>query len=423
MLFMLLFFLPGRAAAQQYKTDTLSLEIYFQQGKSALDAGFRGNGARMESFYASVISRMQEPGVLIRSIFVRASASPEGATEFNRNLSQDRARALGDWLTETLGVNPGLILTDAVGADWEGLARLIETCDEPWKDEALQIIRHSSNRKQALQLLSGGNAWTWMSEHLFPELRFAQGSVSCVIATPVQPEPIRDTVYIKTQTTVTDTVFVSPGVAALTPEVVKAYNKERRKADFTGKKMIFAVRTNALAVPLANIGVEVPIGKRWSVGIDYYYPWIWRPHHAEGLDYSGKCFELQALDIEGRYWFAPRKSNQPAQRLLGHSVGLYAAAGHYDFEQNFTGHQGEFYNVGVDYLYALPIFGGRLHLEFELGIGYIYSPSQPYDTFVAGEKAFRRKGVTQKTSWFGPTRAQVSLVWPIYVNIKKGGDK
>ena len=418
---MLLLFLPGRVAAQQYKTDTLSLELYFRQSKSELDPGFRGNGERMEAYRAALVKAVQEPGVYIRSINVRAAASPEGSAEFNRNLSQERARNLGAWLTDTLGVNPGLIWTEAIGADWEGLTRLLEGTQEPWKEDAMNIIAQGKDRNRELRALRKGEAWSWMSENLFPELRFAKGTVVCVIAIPVQPEPERDTVYI--HTTVKDTVVVSGGIETLTPEVVKAYEKKRRQADLTGKKMIFAVRTNALAIPLVNIGVEVPIGKRWSVGIDYYYPWIWRPHHAEGLDYSGKCFELQALDIEGRYWFAPRKSNQPAQRLLGHSVGLYAAVGHYDFEQNFSGHQGEFYNVGVDYLYACPIFGGRLHMEFELGIGFIYSPSQPYDTFEVGGKAYRQKGVTHYTRWFGPTRAQVSLVWPIYVNVKKGGGK
>ena len=232
-------------------------------------------------------------------------------------------------------------------------------------------------------------------------------------------EPLRDTVYV--YKTVVDTVYVTTGAEALTPEMVRAYEQERRKANLTGKNMLFAFRTNALAIPLANVGLEVPLGKRWSLAVDYYYPWLLRPNHATGLDYSGRCFELQALDVEGRFWFAPRKDKQSAQRLLGHSVGIYAAAGQYDFELDFSGHQGEFYNVGVDYLYACPVFGGRLHMEFELGIGYIYSPAQPYDTFEAGGKAFRRKGVTQYARWFGPTRAQVSLVWPIYVNAKKGG--
>ena len=70
-------------------------------------------------------------------------------------------------------------------------------------------------------------------------------------------------------------------------------------------------------------------------------------------------------------------------------------------------------------MYACPIFGGRMHLEFELGLGYIQSPATPYDTFEPGGKAYRQGGVTKNVRWFGPTRAGVSLVVPIYV--KKGG--
>ena len=37
-----------------------------------------------------------------------------------------------------------------------------------------------------------------------------------------------------------------------------------------------AVRTNALAIPLLNLGVEAVVAPHWTVGADAYYPWI--PH-------------------------------------------------------------------------------------------------------------------------------------------------
>ena len=60
-----------------------------------------------------------------------------------------------------------------------------------------------------------------------------------------------------------------------------------------------------------------------------------------------------------------------------------------------------------------------MHMEFELGIGYIYSRAQPYDCFKAGGKCYRRVGIKKHIHWIGPTRAQISLVIPIYCKKKE----
>ena len=391
--------------APHHQVDTLSLQVYFRRGVSAVDPGYRGNGERLAAFKSRLDEALRDTNAVVRTIIIRSSASPEGSSTANQLLSENRARGIETWLSDSLHIDPSLFRFQPIGEDWEGLRKLIGPLDVPWKEEALLIMdatRDNDVRKQKLKQLEEGQAWRWMDEHLFPDLRLGGGSVSCVIYQ-------RDTVYIEKyiEKTVTDTVLVVP------PAVVP----EEKPNRYEGKRMLFAVRTNALAVPLANVGVEVPLGERWSVAADYYYPWFWRPKHGEGLDYAGRCFEMLALDVEGRYWW-PSRNKAPEQRLLGHSVGLYAAVGYYDFEQNATGHQGEFFNVGVDYLYAMPIFRGRMHLEFELGLGYIRSVAQPYDNFILGDKCYRRKGIKQNVNWVGPTRAQISLVVPIYVKKK-----
>lgn len=196
------------------------------------------------------------------------------------------------------------------------------------------------------------------------------------------PQPVSDTVYVT--------------------EVVT--RKKREWKDYKSQTPMFAVRTNALAVPLLNVGVEVPIGKNWSVGADYYYPWIWRGNNVK------TCNQFMAFDLEGRYWFSSDKLPEES-RLLGHSVGAYVAAGYYDFERNWEGHQGEYVNVGVDYLYAMPLLNGLIHMEFELGFGYIYSRAVPY-RFI-GQECYLDKNVQRHVHWIGPTKAQVSVVMPL----------
>ena len=60
----------------------------------------------------------------------------------------------------------------------------------------------------------------------------------------------------------------------------------------------------------------------------------------------------------------------------------------------------------------MPLFNEKIHLEFSLGIGYLYSFMKPYDVFEAGGKAFKT-GYTKNFHWVGPTKATISLVVPI----------
>lgn len=195
------------------------------------------------------------------------------------------------------------------------------------------------------------------------------------------------------------------------PLVIEQYRVEQM--DFTPEKReIFFARTNLL-VPLLNVGAEVPIGNNWSVGADYYFPWMFRDGHHKN------CFQVLAWSVEGRYWFG--KNRQEEDLLEGHSVGLSTMIGYYDIQRNYVGHQGTLYNISVDYLYSLPIFKDRMHLEFSLGLGYFISPkAQPYEVKEDGGLAYK-KGYTKDFQWLGPNKAGVSLVVPI--KAKRGGKR
>ena len=403
--------------AQTAQTDVLRLNVYFKRNHTKVDPAFRDNGENMRRFREVLEARRAE-GCVVDAIFLRGSASPEGPVAENRVLSNKRAHALDAWLSDSLGLGAALYHREAVGEDWEGLARIIRTLDVPWRQKALDILENTpewviengkvvDSRKNRMRMLEGGNVWRWLDANVFPELRAVGMSVECIISHPVKMPA--DTVYITR--TIRDTVYID-----ITPLPTPVRVAE---SPFAGRQLRFALRTNVLAIPFANAGVEVPLGRRWSVGADIYYPWIWRPGHKDGVDKNGVCNELMAADVEVRHWF-PRKGLEDGQRLLGHSIGLYGLAGQFDFERDWSGRQGEFVGFGVDYLYAAPIFKGHMHLEFELGVGCIWVTARPYDCLVPGSVIYHRPGIREKTTWFGPTRAQVSLVVPIYTR-KRGG--
>ena len=175
-----------------------------------------------------------------------------------------------------------------------------------------------------------------------------------------------------------------------------------------------SLRTNAL-LPLMNIGAEQPLGNRWSVGADVYWPWIFRASNHKN------CFQAFGAGIEGRYWLG--KNRQPEQRLLGHSLGVFSMTGYYDWERNYSGYQGDFIVVGFDYLYAKPIFKGRMHLELSVGVGYFHSKATHYNVFEDGGKGYRDKDYRKIFEYFGPLKATVALVLPLQASKSKTKEK
>lgn len=170
------------------------------------------------------------------------------------------------------------------------------------------------------------------------------------------------------------------------------------------KEVFMALRTNLL-LPLLNAGAEFPVGNRLSVGADVYWPWIPR-----SSDHKS-CTQAFALGAECRYWLG--KNRQGEQRLKGHSVGAFGMWGYYDLGRNYTGDQGHFYAGGLDYLYAKPIFKGKMHLELSLGVGYFYSNSIHYRVYEEGGKGYHDRLYRNKRSYIGPLKASVSLVLPL----------
>lgn len=160
-----------------------------------------------------------------------------------------------------------------------------------------------------------------------------------------------------------------------------------------------AVKTNLLydAALVPNIGAEFALGRRWSIAADWMYAW-WRK------DSRHRYLRVYGGGLELRRYFGRRAAERTLQ---GHHIGLYAMGLTYDVEWGATGYLSKFtYGAGIEYGYSLPI-AGRLNLDFGLGLGYAggkYKIYEPED----GCYVYRK---TRQRRWFGPTKAEISLVW------------
>lgn len=182
------------------------------------------------------------------------------------------------------------------------------------------------------------------------------------------------------------------------------------------RRPLLALKTNLLfdAALMPNVEIEEPVGKRWSVNGEYAFPW-WQ------FDRGKYCMQVLMGGLEGRYWLGSRKSREDREVLTGHFLGLYAGGGKYDLQWGEKGYQGEFFiAAGVSYGWATRI-ARHLHLEFNIGIGLLrtdyrhYHARDNYQTLLWQENG--------KYTWFGPTKAKISLVWLLNRRVKKGGSR
>ena len=158
-----------------------------------------------------------------------------------------------------------------------------------------------------------------------------------------------------------------------------------------------ALKTNLLGelALLPNIGIEVPLGDKWSLQGTYFH--IWLSH-----DPSHKYWRVQGGDLEGRYWLK--------EALLGHHFGIYAQLFTYDFELGRDGVLGRKPHVGAGFSYgwAYPV-ANRWSLDFSIGVGYL---TGEYETYTPCNGCYLWQH-TKRLQYFGPTKAAISLVYHI----------
>ena len=179
-----------------------------------------------------------------------------------------------------------------------------------------------------------------------------------------------------------------------------------------------ALKTNMLydVCLIPNIGAEFSIGKRWTITFDWFYTWFSSDNrHRYWQGYGGY--------LGVRKYFGSSKSNQNAlphregrggsSFPRGHHLGIYTLGMTYDVEWGGKGYQADHFGfgVGVEYGYSMRI-GRRLNLDLSIGVGF---QDGEYKEYVPSHDHWNHYIwlSTHKRHWWGPTKAEVSLVWVI----------
>lgn len=365
-------------------------DIYFRIDESCIDMSFRENA---ESF-ADLASFLDSVGIEdVLSISVSSYASPDGPYRKNLGLAVRRAESMSAMLVKHIPEYKSLINVEDNGEAWSRFKLLLsqdEHLSESERRAVCDVVDSDLLPDAKEARIRKMKSYGYIRDKIYPRLRYSEIVIHYSAREPLDTlERVEKSVAITSE-------------KAFTDDSLGIIYRYAPRPSYPLKKELFYLRTNFLS-PLTNVGAVYSINDRWSVGADWYFPWVFRnPDHKN-------CFQILGGGIEGRYWFGDRNYEN---RLEGHSLGLNLSGGYYDFGRNYTGNQGEFVNIGVDYLYSVPVFNDKMHLEFTVGLGYIYSFVKPYEVFEEGGKAFKT-GYTKNFHWVGPSKAGISLVIPI----------
>lgn len=387
--------------------DTAAL-IHFRFDDYRIDAAYMENAGSLANL-DSLLQRLDVSSV--DSVVVIAGASPEGVYEHNLYLAGKRVQSVKAYLVGSHPEWNEKILCRSLGENWLALRICLlqdKSLSEEMRQKVLAMLDADVNvgtKKWRLQQL---DVYPFLYEKYYRRLRHA--AVCLVYRRQTEMLPAGRLASLEVSSADS---FEWPRASADSSGLVLSELRipQREVQSWRESREIFYLSSNLLC-PLANVGVDVALGNTWSMGLGYSYPWLWR-----AADHK-HCFQLLSWAVDAHYWFgaerarSSRNSRSYEDRLEGHSVGMSASFGYYDFERNYQGWQGEFAALAADYRYAWPIFDDRLHLQFSLSFAYLYSVARPYDVPERGGKAYKRN-YTQRLHYLGPNAVELSLVLPV----------
>lgn len=392
------------ATAQDNRSVADEFRITFPVNKSVLDCEYRYNAqafARLDSLLAV------RGDVYVDSVVVVSKSSPEGRYNGNVSLSERRSLAIYDYIAETHPELISRVRYSAQRESWDEFRQML--LDDPTlssyaRERALAIIdadMPSDAKKARLYQLP---EYQYYLKYYFPAIRFSAIVVMFDRAAIEGPQvPVQETSGLLQED------FTVP------VEEIELSRPRLVIPPLTQRRMLAAVKTNLLydVVTVLNFEVEVPIADRYSVMVEDVFPW-WET----GNKY---CLQMWEIGIEPRIWL---RAWDPAgvKKLRGWFAGLYAMSSKYDFQiDRNLNYQGEYWSAGVSAGYTMPIGRRkRVNLEFSVAAGFLQTDYRHYMPTESYDKLIRDRYRVGKASYFGPTKAKISLVVPINIRYTSG---
>lgn len=399
--------LPGAAKDNTLPESPVVIQISFPVGGTSVLPEFCDNAASLDKLQTVMDTRDHAAGDIIRVV---GKASLEESESRNIVLARRRAESIRNYIVARWPVFADAVFITVEGEAWtdfrDAVAADPDLSDDARRDVLDIIDSHATaDRKEAA--LRALPAWRHIYRDLFPDQRAATVSLDFALDR-LAPELVIPDLHWDGAV---ETIEMRPDRLEV-PVLTRETRGLRRKT-------VLAVKSNLLydAATMINYAIEVPVGNRFSLVWEHYFPW-WV------MNDNRICVQYLTLGGEARWWFLPQpraatEKREARDRLVGHYVGVYGFWGKADLQWDRTGcyQCDNIFSAGLTYGYVFPI-SRHLNLELSASVGYARIPFQHYIPSTDWQTLYRDRDDEGVTHYFGPTKIQVSLVWPLQFNTR-----
>ena len=166
---------------RQWDFGTKELEVAFKVSKSEIDYTVFDNEITFNLILSAVDKIFVDPIYKLDKIEVAGYASPEGPPDFNKQLGQDRAMALINYIIEQrpqYGLTMDHFRIVNGEENWLGLRKALVASEMKYKDEVIAIIDNEKltgeQKKLKIYEIDNGKVWRKMLKEIYPYLRSAR---------------------------------------------------------------------------------------------------------------------------------------------------------------------------------------------------------------------------------------------------------
>lgn len=383
--------------------------FFFPAGRAEILNDYKGNGHTLETMINDLNQTLASEGTVPDSLTIISSTSPEGPAALNERLAIQRAGNTRNLLIKSFPQFKAdrINVTSSVN-DWSGMVLTLRR-DSTFQHgaEILKVLLDPRVENKDLAIRSKlPDEYNMLKNKMFDNMRTSSITIRVIktidnvdefVVEEIQDElPAEEPSPVKEDKPAMDTAVVET-VQEPIEESVQQEEPSKEK-----KPYYIAAKTNLLydAAIVPNVGVEVYLGKNFSVAGNWMYSW-WKS------DRVSWYWRTYGGDLALRYWFGRAAMEKP---LTGHHIGLYGQILTYDIEVGGRGYLGDrwSYGGGLEYGYSLPV-RQRLNIDFTLGLGYLGGEFQEYLP-IDGHYVWQ---VTKMRNWIGPTKLEVSLIWQL----------
>ena len=383
--------------------------FFFPAGRAEIINDYKGNGHTLETMINDLNQTLASEGTVPDSLTIISSTSPEGPAALNERLAIQRASNTRNLLIKSFPQFKAdrINVTSSVN-DWSGMVLMLRR-DSTFQHgvEILKVLLDPRVENKDLAIRSKlPDEYNMLKNKMFDNMRTSSVTIRVIktidnvdefVVEEIQDElPAEEPSPVKEDKPAMDTAVVET-VQEPIEESVQQEEPSKEK-----KPYYIAAKTNLLydAAIVPNVGVEVYLGKNFSVAGNWMYSW-WKS------DRVSWYWRTYGGDLALRYWLGRAAKEKP---LTGHHIGLYGQILTYDIEVGGRGYLGDrwSYGGGLEYGYSLPV-RQRLNIDFTLGLGYLGGEFQEYLP-IDGHYVWQ---VTKMRNWIGPTKLEVSLIWQL----------